>query len=145
MPDNLRLVIMTFPQSWEPATRTLGVNAVLVPTVSPLDDPLVGSAPRFADHVPDLRAVVIDSLDTVPTTTDPKATRLVPAVLEPQPAAPTRPNYVELMAHFGRTNRTKFRDQVVRPLILLGLLALTVPDKPNSRFQQYVTTPAGRQ
>ena len=38
----------------------------------------------------------------------------------------------ELMAPSGRTNRTKFRDQVLRPLFDAGLLELTIPDKPRS-------------
>ncbi len=51
----------------------------------------------------------------------------------------------ELLALAGRTNRTKFRDQVVRPLLDAGLLEMTIPDKPRSSRQRYRTTPAGRQ
>ena len=50
----------------------------------------------------------------------------------------------ELMEPSGRTNRTKFRDQVVGPLLEAGLLEMTIPDKPTSPRQQYRTTPAGR-
>ena len=72
MAQDLRLVIMTFPQRWDPTTNTLAVNAVLIPTVSPLDNPLLGgSSPKFADHVPDLRAVVIGNLAGGPLTSDP--------------------------------------------------------------------------
>jgi len=49
----------------------------------------------------------------------------------------------ELMAQAGRTNRTKFRDQVLRPLLDAGWLEMTIPDKPNSPKQRYRTTPAG--
>jgi hypothetical protein len=35
----------------------------------------------------------------------------------------------ELMAPSGRTNRTKFRDQVLAPLLEAGLLEMTSPDK----------------
>lgn len=49
----------------------------------------------------------------------------------------------ELMSISGRTNRTKFRAQVLRPLLDAGLLAMTVPDKPRSSKQQYRVTPAG--
>lgn len=48
------------------------------------------------------------------------------------------------MVPFGRTNRTKFRDQVVAPLLEAGLLEMTVPDKPRSSKQQYRITEAGR-
>ncbi|MEI6310600.1 MAG: ATP-binding protein [bacterium] len=50
----------------------------------------------------------------------------------------------ELMANIGRTNRTKFRDQVLNPLIEAKLIEMTIPDKPRSPKQQYRTTPAGR-
>ncbi|MCK6537536.1 MAG: putative DNA binding domain-containing protein [Polyangiaceae bacterium] len=50
----------------------------------------------------------------------------------------------ELMAPFGRTNRTKFRDQVLAPLLEAGLVEMTIPDKPRSPKQQYRTTDAGR-
>lgn len=43
-----------------------------------------------------------------------------------------------------RTNRTKFRDQVLKPLLADDLLAMTIPDKPTSRNQRYVITDKGR-
>jgi ATP-dependent DNA helicase RecG len=49
-----------------------------------------------------------------------------------------------LMEACGRTNRTKFRDQVVRPLLEAGLLAMTIPSKPKSSRQRYSTTEAGK-
>lgn len=50
----------------------------------------------------------------------------------------------ELMELCGRADRTKFRDQVVRPLLEAGLLAMTLPDKPRSSRQRYRTTAAGQ-
>jgi ATP-dependent DNA helicase RecG len=41
-------------------------------------------------------------------------------------------------------NRTKFRDQVLKPLLAANLLAMTIPDKPTSRNQRYRTTDKGR-
>lgn len=51
---------------------------------------------------------------------------------------------VDLLGRVGMTDRTKFRNSVVRPLVETGLMALTIPGKPRSRFQKYVTTGAGR-
>lgn len=51
----------------------------------------------------------------------------------------------ELMVPSGRSDRTKFRDQVVAPLLEAGLLERTRPDKPRSSKQQYRLTEAGRQ
>lgn len=50
----------------------------------------------------------------------------------------------ELMAPSGLKNRTRFRDQVVAPLLEAGLLEMTIPDKPRSSKQQYRMTEAGR-
>lgn len=51
----------------------------------------------------------------------------------------------ELIVPSGRSDRTKFRDQVVKPLLEAGLLAMTVPEKPRSSRQRYVTTELGTQ
>jgi ATP-dependent DNA helicase RecG len=50
----------------------------------------------------------------------------------------------ELMAPSGLKNKTRFRDQVVAPLLEAGLLEMTIPDKPRSSKQRYRTTEAGR-
>lgn len=55
---------------------------------------------------------------------------------EPQPLQ-------ELMRACGRASRPKFMDQVLRPLLDAGLLAMTVPDRPTSSRQRYRTTEAG--
>ena len=46
----------------------------------------------------------------------------------------------ELMALFGASNRTKFRNKLVRPLIDAGWLSMTIPDKPRSSKQRYIST-----
>jgi predicted HTH transcriptional regulator len=50
----------------------------------------------------------------------------------------------DLLAIAGRSDRTKFRDQVLKPLLVEGLIEMTIPDKPTSRLQQYRLTPKGR-
>ena len=49
-----------------------------------------------------------------------------------------------LMERCGRTDRTKFRNQVLRPLLDASLIAMTIPDKPRSSQQRYRTTEAGK-
>lgn len=51
---------------------------------------------------------------------------------------------VTLMAIAGRTDRTKFRNQVLKPLIDAGFIKMTIPDKPRSSKQRYRLTPKGR-
>jgi ATP-dependent DNA helicase RecG len=67
-----------------------------------------------------------------------QVTVLVEALKEPQALK-------DLMSKCGRTNRTKFRDGVLRPLLDDGLLEMTIPDKPTSRLQKYRTTAAARE
>jgi ATP-dependent DNA helicase RecG len=59
-------------------------------------------------------------------------------------AAQTPQPISALMELCKRANRTKFRDQVVRPLIEAGLLKMTIPTKPTSSRQRYLTTDTGR-
>lgn len=49
----------------------------------------------------------------------------------------------DLMLVAGRSNRTKFRDQVLNPLLDGQLIEMTLPDKPTSRLQKYRLTAKG--
>ena len=55
----------------------------------------------------------------------------------------TEKTLIELMISIGRRDRKRFREQFIKPLLDLGLLQMTSPDKPNSRFQRYRATEAG--
>ncbi len=44
----------------------------------------------------------------------------------------------------SRTDRTKFRNQVLNPLLKAELIEMTQPDSPRSRLQKYRITDAGR-
>ena len=48
----------------------------------------------------------------------------------------------EMQAHIGIGNRDYFRRTFLKPLLESGKLRMTIPDKPNSRYQKYVTTTA---
>jgi len=50
----------------------------------------------------------------------------------------------DLLEFFKRTNRTKFRDQLVNPLLEKGLIEMTIPDKPKSPQQRYRLTQKGK-
>ena len=50
----------------------------------------------------------------------------------------------DLMAVVNRTNRTKFRDQVIQPLMDQDLLEMTHPDSPRSPQQKYRLTAQGQ-
>jgi len=50
----------------------------------------------------------------------------------------------ELMTFVGRSNRSQFREQVLASMLALGLVEMTIPDKPNSSKQRYRLTAAGQ-
>jgi len=56
----------------------------------------------------------------------------------------TDSSITELMLIIGRRDRTKFRNQVLRPLLDARLLEMTLPDKPTSRLQKYRLTSIGK-
>jgi len=47
-------------------------------------------------------------------------------------------NLQEMMNLLDWKDRTKFRNKYVHPLVKKGLLAMTIPDKPQSSKQKYV-------
>lgn len=47
------------------------------------------------------------------------------------------------MAIAERSDRTKFRNQILKPLLQAGWVAMTLPDKPNSRLEKYRLTEPG--
>ena len=56
----------------------------------------------------------------------------------------TETSISELMDIAGRTNRTKFRNSVLKPLMQAGLIEMTIPDRPRSGNQKYRVTERGR-
>ncbi|MBV1884530.1 MAG: helix-turn-helix domain-containing protein [Pseudomonadales bacterium] len=50
----------------------------------------------------------------------------------------------ELRERLGLKHRTNFRNHYLVPALEAGLIELTLPDKPNSRFQQYRLTAKGQ-
>ena len=55
------------------------------------------------------------------------------------------PKLTDLMEAFSWSDRTKFRNKYLNPLIGEGLLEMTIPDKPKSSLQRYRTTEKGRE
>ena len=65
------------------------------------------------------------------TIQDEKLTTLTEACTEPK----TRE---EMMAILGLTNRDHFRKAYLKPLLDSGRIIMTIPDKPNSKYQKYI-------
>lgn len=45
----------------------------------------------------------------------------------------------EIMEYLGLNHREHFRSVILKPLLDKGLLSLTIPDKPTSPNQKYIT------
>lgn len=43
------------------------------------------------------------------------------------------------------SDRTKFRRKFIHPLIKENLLAMTIPENPNTPYQKYITTKKGNE
>lgn len=50
----------------------------------------------------------------------------------------------EMQIRLGMANREHFRKGVLKPLLISGALEMTIPDKPNSSAQRYVSAAIGR-
>ncbi|MFW6387083.1 MAG: Fic family protein [Thermodesulfobacteriota bacterium] len=50
-----------------------------------------------------------------------------------------------LQSALGLSDRKSFRERYLKPALTNGLIEMTIPDKPNSRLQQYRLTTKGRQ
>lgn len=48
-------------------------------------------------------------------------------------------NIFEIMEYLGYKNRTRFRRDYIKPLVEKGILKMTIPDKPTSRNQKYIS------
>ena len=43
----------------------------------------------------------------------------------------------EMMEHLGLSDKRNFKTNYLQPALSLGLVEMTIPDKPNSRLQRY--------
>jgi hypothetical protein len=50
----------------------------------------------------------------------------------------------EIQVLIGVKHRETFQDNYLKPIMAKGWLAMTIPDKPQSRLQRYQTTEEGK-
>lgn len=50
----------------------------------------------------------------------------------------------EIQSQLGLKDRKSFMDRYILPSLKNGLIEMTIPDKPNSRYQKYRLTDKGR-
>jgi ATP-dependent DNA helicase RecG len=66
-----------------------------------------------------------------------KAESILEACVKPLPIQ-------DMMRMVKQSNRTRFRQNIIRPLLEEGLLAMRIPMKPSSPLQKYFTTEKGK-
>ncbi len=135
----------------EPTSMTVEFLGVVPENIASIDQP--GLVDGLVDRLVDSQRAIIGlstadmhlGTDSVPSLSQvcPKS---IPAdaarkVLK---AAASYAELQVLMVNTGYTNRTRFRNAVLRPMIAAGLVEMTIPDKPRSSKQKYRLTAMGR-
>ena len=125
MAADLHLALMAFPQEWD--GTGLALNLLCIPSVDPLADPIAGAAPPFADRVPNLRAVAIPSLDTLPSGTDAQAVRIPVTIVQPASPVPPRPAFTALAQQAAAQGVTIGAPPPI-PAVTVGQIRKALPD-----------------
>jgi len=100
---------------------------------------------KKTDSAPFIAFMLRMILDTV-TTSDPQVVpQVTPQVAELLAAIQGEMSREALQSAIGLTDRKSFRERYLKPALAAGLIEMTIPDKPNSRLQQYRLTAKGRQ
>lgn len=73
------------------------------------------------------------------------AHQVTPQVMELLQAVTSYISRAEMQEKLGLRDRKSFFERYLRPALSLGLLEMSIPDKPNSRLQKYRLTEKGRQ
>jgi hypothetical protein len=84
-------------------------------------------------------------LDAMITAAPQVGPQVTPQVAELLAAIQGEMSREALQAAIGLSDRKSFRERYLKPALADGLIKMTIPDKPNSRLQQYRLTAKGRQ
>ncbi len=93
---------------------------------------------RFPIHPRAMKALMNDQPPQVTPQVTPQVMKLILSIQDEM-------DRDTLQTVVGLVNRKYFREQYLLPAIQMGFIEMTIPDKPNSRFQKYRLTPAGMQ
>ncbi len=95
------------------------------------------SEPRLYQGWPMYDSKLFDACPGIDISYIEKAESILEACIRPRPIQ-------EMMQMVKQSNRTRFRQNIIRPLIDEGLLAMRIPTKPSSPLQKYFTTEKGK-
>ncbi len=120
---------------WSPVFEHLPIESMIFAHQQDYYDALNQST-QAGDSAPFLSFMlrtIKATLDTTPQD-NPQHTPQVEALLGVLQGEMTRS---ELMTALGLSDRKSFRERYLQPALQAGLIEMTIPDKPNSRFQKY--------
>jgi Fic family protein len=100
---------------------------------------------RHSDSAPFIHFMLIALHDALVSAVPQVAPQVTPQVLELLQLVKTDSSRAELQALMGLRDRKSFFERYLRPALSLGLLEMSIPEKPNSRLQKYRLTGKGRQ
>ena len=120
---------------WHPLFADLPVESLIFAHQAEYYQALQEST-RTADSAPFIAFMLEMILDAV-TTSAPQVSELL-AVIQGEMSR------AALQAALGLSDRKSFRERYLQPALADGLIAMTIPDKPNSRLQKYRLTAKGQ-
>jgi ATP-dependent DNA helicase RecG len=122
--------LLTLVPSWN--EKSVKLPALGWPDYEPLAEEPTQEEPRLTKTVSSARKENVNS--------PPKKLRYLLAILV-LTAAPVK--LEQMMEWIGYRNRQTFRTNYLKPLMQVGFVRMTIPDKPRAANQQYLLTPTG--
>lgn len=105
----------------------------------------IGESTRQADAAPFVAFMLSRILEAVGSATPQVAPQVTPQVERLLLAIQGDMEREALQDALALQDRKSFRERYLKPALEHGLIEMTIPDKPNSRLQQYRLTDKGRQ
>jgi Fic family protein len=100
---------------------------------------------KKTDSAPFIAFMLRMILDTLTTAAPQVTPQVTPQVGELLVAIQGEMGREALQSALGLSDRKSFRARYLKPALADGLIEMTIPDRPNSRLQQYRLTDKGRQ
>lgn len=97
-----------------------------------------------APFVEFMLGVVLETINATPQVA-PQVAPQVRVLIEFMKSQSGAMNREELQSALALSDRKSFRERYLKPALDAGLVEMTIPDKPNSRLQQYRLTAQGQQ
>jgi hypothetical protein len=105
----------------------------------------INASTQQADSAPFIGFMLSMLHDAIISATPQVTPQVAPQVAELLKHAVGEVSRETLQAALGLADRKSFRERYLRPALDAGLIAMTRPDKPNSRLQCYYLTTLGEQ